>query len=384
MAKITNKVLILGNGFDLDLGRKTSYKDFYNSEYCPKDYPAPIIKHLNEKWVDNLDAVKWYDLENEILNYYEKIKAEDNNYDLYNVSERKILVQIKQIPTHTTLPIIQDNLTIINRLLADNILNLSSNNHILVHSDAFLSPVKRDAKALQLIKTGLIQYVTQVQSGSIKEDSIAAAVARAFVYDKIASQYHTIYTFNYMKLTNNIDANWPKRFDAITKYIHGSVENNNIIIGTKDYKISQEYDFIQKSFDSNYSPPAMVSDLLSANDITVFGHSLGVNDSQYFKPFFKQQSSVGASRKNITIFTKDEESELQIKRSLQEMTEYKLSALFSMNDLQIIKVDECRENNNMMFREYIERFCDNEYEVDMIISGRNYKMTSGMMVSQIL
>ena len=384
MAKITRKVLILGNGFDLDLGRKTSYKDFYNSEYCPKDYPAPIIKHLNEKWVGNLDAVKWYDLENEILNYYEKIKTEGDDYDLYNACERKIIVQIKQIPTHTTSPIIQDNLTIIKRLLADNILSLSSNNYVCAHPDAFLSPVERDAKALRLIKTGLIQYVTQVQSGSIKEDSIAAAVARAFVYDKIASQYHTIYTFNYMKLTNNIDANWPKRFDAITKYIHGSVENNNIIIGTKDYKISQEYDFIQKSFDSNYNPPAMVSDLMSANDITVFGHSLGVNDSQYFKPFFKQQSSVGASRKNITIFTKDKESELQIKRSLQEMTGCELSALFSMNDLQIIKVDECRANSNMMFRDYIKRFCENEYEVDMIISGRNYKMTSGMMVSQIL
>ncbi|MBR3916025.1 MAG: hypothetical protein IKJ49_02670 [Bacteroidaceae bacterium] len=384
MAKITRKVLILGNGFDLDLGRKTSYKDFYNSEYCPKDYPAPIIKHLNEKWVGNLDAVKWYDLENEILNYYEKIKTEGDDYDLYNACERKIIVQIKQIPTHTTSPIIQDNLTIIKRLLADNILSLSSNNYVCAHPDAFLSPVERDAKALRLIKTGLIQYVTQVQSGSIKEDSIAAAVARAFVYDKIASQYHTIYTFNYIKLTNNVDANWSKRFDSITKHIHGSVENDNIIIGTKDYKISQEYDFIQKSFDSNYNPPAMVSDLMSANDITVFGHSLGVNDSQYFKPFFKQQSSVGASRKNITIFTKDKESELQIKRSLQEMTGCELSALFSMNDLQIIKVDECRANSNMMFRDYIKRFCENEYEVDMIISGRNYKMTSGMMVSQIL
>ncbi len=27
-------VLILGNGFDLDLGLKTSYKDFWESEFC--------------------------------------------------------------------------------------------------------------------------------------------------------------------------------------------------------------------------------------------------------------------------------------------------------------------------------------------------------------
>ena len=39
---IKRRVLIIGNGFDLDLGRKTTYKDFYNSEYCPKKYPAPL------------------------------------------------------------------------------------------------------------------------------------------------------------------------------------------------------------------------------------------------------------------------------------------------------------------------------------------------------
>ena len=83
MGTNTKKILILGNGFDLDLGRKTSYKNFYESEFCPKDYPAPIIKHLNEKWTDNLESVKWYDLENEILNYYEKIKHKEiTGYDL--------------------------------------------------------------------------------------------------------------------------------------------------------------------------------------------------------------------------------------------------------------------------------------------------------------
>ena len=153
MATNTKKILILGNGFDLDLGRKTSYKSFYESEFCPKDYPAPLIKHLNEKWHNNLESVKWYDLENEILNYYEKIEHKEiTGYDLYGVNERKILVQIKQIPTHTTFSIIQDNLDVINRLLADNILSLSSSNHLIVHPDAFLSPVERDVKAIQKIK----------------------------------------------------------------------------------------------------------------------------------------------------------------------------------------------------------------------------------------
>lgn len=69
-------VLILGNGFDLDLGLRTSYKDFYESRYCSKTYPAPLIIHLNTRWPDGLDKVRWYDLENELLNYFLKIKEE--------------------------------------------------------------------------------------------------------------------------------------------------------------------------------------------------------------------------------------------------------------------------------------------------------------------
>ncbi len=45
-------VVILGNGFDVDLGLKTLYKDFWESKYCPKDYPAPLIFHLNSHGID--------------------------------------------------------------------------------------------------------------------------------------------------------------------------------------------------------------------------------------------------------------------------------------------------------------------------------------------
>ena len=91
------KVLILGNGFDLDLGRKTLYKDFYESDYCPKDYPAPLIRHLNEKWVDNMEAVKWYDLENELYNYYNYIKSKNFKIDVYNQEERFYIDKFRNV-----------------------------------------------------------------------------------------------------------------------------------------------------------------------------------------------------------------------------------------------------------------------------------------------
>ena len=379
MATNTKKILILGNGFDLDLGRKTSYANFYNSEHCPKDYPAPIIKHLNEKWTDNLEAVKWYDLENEILNYYEKIKALGGNYDLYNANERKIILQIKQLPTHTSYPIIQDNTDVVNRLLTDNILSLSSNNHLIVHPDAFLSPVERDIKAIQKIKYGLTKYLEGIQDGNIKEDSVAATIIRAFTYNYEYIDEYVVYSFNYMTLHSIYNRNVVDTFNDITQFVHGAIKDSNIIIGTKDYKISPEYDFIQKSFDPQFNPPTLGVDLLLADDITIFGHSLGVNDSQYFKPFFEQQSLPTAKKKTITIFTKDENSEMQIKRALQEMTNWNLSALYSMNDLQIIKTDTCKEDKTLL-RKYVERFCDKEYEVSDIMSGDNYNRLLGQKI----
>ena len=381
MATNTKKILILGNGFDLDLGRATSYKSFYKSKFCPKDYPAPIVKHLNEKWVDNSESVKWYDLENEILNYYEKIKAAGDYYDLYNENERKIIKRINNIPTYKTDPIIRDNFAYTNRLLEDKVLSISSNGYILVHPDALLSPVERDNRAIQRIKQGLIEYLESIQYNNIKESSAAATIIRAFVYDYDNIEEYIVYNFNYMLLYSVENCNTVEVFNEMTNFVHGSIKDGNIIIGTKDHKISPDYDFIQKSFDPNFNPPGLGTDLLEADDITIFGHSLGVNDSQYFKAFFVQQSQPGAKKKTITIFTKDEKSELQIKRALQEMTDWNLSALYSMNNLQIIKTDACNDDKKILSR-YVKRFCNDDYYENIIMSGNGFNIWLGHQIHQ--
>ena len=91
---------------------------------------------------------------------------------------------------------------------------------------------------------------------------------------------------------------------------------------------------------------------MDADDITIFGHSLGINDSQYFKAFFERQSSsTNPQKKNIT---------------LQEMTNWNLTSLYGLNNLQIIKTDECA-NNPALLRKYIKMYIDNEEDIDSII-----------------
>ena len=357
-------VLVLGNGFDLDLGLRTSYKDFWESQYCPKDYPAPLIKHLNEKWPDSLDKVKWYDLENELLEYFRGIqKYSEHPDDLITDHEREFLNYYN--PANTSVkghyPRYQDE---INSLHEKGLLDLDigwgTYMTIPYLDDLRQSPVWRDRKAFQLIKDGLCKYITEVSNRVPDTEGCSFNVLFAIARAKELGDYVNIYTFNYTKLHHPYGSN----LTNITHHVHGTCEDGKIIIGTQDSKeFNRDYDFLQKSFDPSFNPPALVYDLLNANEIVFFGHSIGVNDRQYFKSFFKQQTSTDApKRKRITIFTRDEKAEVEIKRSLQEMTDHNLSTLYGMNDLEIIKTAEVKKSPKQ-FRDFMLRNIMDEAQV---------------------
>ncbi len=65
---MSRNIFIIGNGFDLDLGWKTRFSDFANSEFWPKQdgiYIPGLLIHLESK----KDKETWFDLENELLQY---------------------------------------------------------------------------------------------------------------------------------------------------------------------------------------------------------------------------------------------------------------------------------------------------------------------------
>lgn len=369
------KVLILGNGFDLDLGRKTLYKDFYKSEYCPKDYPAPLIKHLNDKWVDDLEDVKWYDLENEFYNYYEHIHHY-GKMDVYEEFEKSYIDHFRN--QNFLVPLYGGNYSskdrkILYGLIEKGLLTASfpSSYIQLSNKDLLLTPEQRDFKALQLIKEKLIEYLKIQQSTDINKDSVAAIVAKLFSKDNAENKQ--IYSFNYTNIKDvSYDSIFSEWIDTSIKYVHGNINDKNVILGTKDNPFEAKYDFLQKTFDTKYNPPAMVYDLMNADDVFIFGHSLGMNDSQYFQAFFERQSTIqNPQSKNITIFTKNEKSEFAIKRALQEMTNYKLSSLFGLNKLLIIKTDELYADHNKFTDVLVDIFSISKYDANFWIKGNN-------------
>ena len=355
-------VLILGNGFDLDLGLKTSYKDFCESEFCPKYYPAPLIAHLNEKWGDNLDGVKWYDLENELFVYYRSIVSQGRRKDVIDKYETKFLKVVKPELWRwgTYNEYIEQAQSLVNKgfiTFDDTALKIM---RIPYHDDMLETPEWRDRKSLELIKDGLCKYLNSIYGQPFKSHSVALNVLFAANCSREADNFLSIYTFNYTPLL----VDYENGFQSIVHYVHGDCEKGKVIIGTRDDgEYDKSYDFLQKSFDPSFNPPALVADLLEADEVIIFGHSIGDNDRQYFKAFFKQQVDIThPHRIDITIFTRDEISEVEIKRSLQRMTDNNLSTLYGLNHVEIIKTARIKEDPRPL-RRFLMKHISDEMQV---------------------
>ena len=355
-------VLILGNGFDLDLGLKTSYKDFWESEFCPKGYPAPMIAHLNEKWSNDLDGVKWYDIENELFFYYRDFVSQGRRKDVIDKYETRFLKIVKpelwQWGTYNGY--IEQVQSLVNKgfiTYDDTLLKIM---RIPYHKDMLESPEWRDRRALELIKERLCKYLKSISGRPVIGHSAALDVLYAANCAREAGSYLSIYTFNYTPFL----VDYGDGFQNVVHYVHGDCKKGKVIIGTRDDgEYDKNYDFLQKSFDPNFNPPSMVADLFEADEVIIFGHSIGENDRQYFKAFFKQQTDyTHFHRKDITVFTWDENSEIDIKRSLQKMTDNNLSTLYGLNHVEIIKTSRIKDEPNQ-FRSFLAKHIPDHMQV---------------------
>ena len=359
-------VVILGNGFDLDLDLKTRYQDFWESEFCPKRYPAPLIHHLNQSWPNKRDAVKWYDLENELLNYYNAIPDPKVGKDILSKEEIDLL---KVFTTYDYQCYkFHDRLEIVSSLVNKGVLALSKSPFqiVLEHlkEDGLQSPIWRDKKALGLIKEGLCNYLKSIDKPIPENLSSAFHLLLALKKTAEAGDFIDIFTFNYTRVQLR-----GLTIDGIpVHYMHGNCEDGKIIIGTRDdLKMAKEYDFLLKAMDDSFTPPDIVTPLKEADEVIIFGHSLGENDCQYFAPFFLRQADYdNPERKDITIFTRDDNSKIEIKRALQKMTDGKLSALWSINQPVIIRTGNLQEDQELMYEFLVAHHTDEHFASEVI------------------
>lgn len=215
------KIIIIGNGFDLNLGLKTSYKDFIESDYFKSliESDNSLAKYLMRK--ANLN--NWVDIEKEITQYSMSFKLDPN--------------------------------------------------------------VKNDFNAL---KVSLANYLKEAQEEELNQESIA--------FKMIQEEIETadrIYNFNYTNTVYKV-AELLGITDIASKhsYVHGSIENMDIIFGVEDRAdIYIEHIFLKKSYNKNFGESDIGKYLKDNIDLVLFGHSLGITDSSYFARYIQYLTS---------------------------------------------------------------------------------------------
>ncbi len=272
------KVFVIGNGFDLNLGWKTSYKDFVHSGYSPIHPSGCGSCHMEEYLARKIEVERWYDLECILREY-----AADG-YE----SHRK----------------------------ADH----------------------RDEHFFNELRDSLTEYIKQESQKDVDTESLAVKVLKAIIAN---GYFSSIYTFNYTDLYLLAEkVGIHSQFDF--KFVHGSLYRNSIILGVDSCSdLRKGYEYLRKGNSEHYRPNHIRYDLLECDEVVFFGHSLGDMDYPYFRDFFFTQSNCVNRNdgKRITIFTKNNHSRIQILEQLRVMNDGQIEHLQNDNEFNIVMTD---------------------------------------------
>ena len=356
-------VLVLGNGFDLDLGLKTSYKSFYESDYCPKNHPSPLFRHLNSLKED-LTNIRWCDLENELLVYAkegdksEVITEEERQY-LKRNDDYQLTMNLRFYGGDPILKSLAEKEFV--TIQGDLLFNVKTP----FREDLMLSTIERDKRALKLIEEGLFKYLETTQPSSRERDTVAGRVLISLLNEYDEGNIVDIFSFNYTDLdlikndTSNIQV----------QHMHGSCKNEHIIVGTRyDKGVGRDYDFLLKTRDDDYHPPRIIDSINNADEIIIFGHSFGENDQPYFTDLFNDQLKNNPNHhKDVVIFTLDQESEQNIKRAIDNMIGGQFMRLSTVNPPTIIKTSNLKGKDGWVFKDFLVKHGMKSFEAEVVI-----------------
>lgn len=275
-------LLIAGNGFDMDLGLKTSYKDFFESDewkhMCDgqkkgKSHPS-LIDYIEEKR-KNKEGY-WYDLEQTMLDY---------------VLPRK--------------------------------------------DGTFVNNADEDKKDYDTICNTLVEYLCNLfwKEPNIVAQKMMNSYAGDLLYaffDPLNSGRNILYTFNYtpLEIIYGIVGGWPTTAEYYN--IHGGIskddffkkkyDGSSIILGIMtDKEIAPGYSFMVKSHHPKYCRSNIEQDLITAHHVCIFGHSLNQIDFGYFEGYFKMLTSYTEKKRDLIIITKNKKTKGELLDNLEKM-----------------------------------------------------------------
>lgn len=260
--------LIIGNGFDIDMGLPSKYSDFADSPefhdlarrmhdmYFEEERDKSLVLQLQRAYT----LSNWFDIEEEIHNY-----------------------------------------VVNNTALDDNMIRL----------------VRSEFEAL---KKALINYLIRI-SKDLEHKADKNKLSYKLLYflqDSPLSKINIYFNYTNPELFMEMPTYHVPGKGFFT-YVHGSLRYNDIVLGCdlqKGEKVNRQLSFMYK-YNMLNKANHVARHILEAKEIIFFGHSINEMDFCYFREFFKEASAAPKPIRHLSIITYDETSERNIKDNIQ-------------------------------------------------------------------
>lgn len=300
-------LVVVGNGFDLDLELKTSYKDFMtsqifdtyraNSHLCTTSYgKLNLFDYLQDRFDGN--DKKWIDVEIELREFAKNVDLSE--YD----NEQKAINYIKE--------------------------------------------------SFDEVRMALCDYLLKIDYSSINIQSAAIEFLKVIK----RSSNCMVYNFNYTDISR-LYAYIGGAPSFTIHNIHGTLKDKSIVLGFEKTPLKHiDLDFMIKYQSDSYKTSedkTIQNDFEDAEEIVIFGHTLGCTDHPYFHKFFQREvDSHRTKRTPISIVTYDAQSRRLINREINSMTD---------NEVDMLNINYIQTHGNTSQEDIHDFFNKLEYRV---------------------
>ena len=303
--------LIVGNGFDIDMGLPSRYSDFIRSK----------------EWNDAVSG----------FNIYLQQKDYQNH---------SLIAQLQMASTNSQWFDIEQEI----------------HRFIVSHPDNTEKDVRDIRSEFEVIKKALTNYLKRITS-TFKADNSKVSTALHYRMRECPLTVTEIY-FNYTYPQQYIKLPiQPEIFNGAqhwVTFVHGSLRDNDIVLGCdlqEGEQVNRQLSFMYK-YNQLKKANHIARNILEAKEIIFFGHSINEMDFGYFKEFFKVASASPVPIRHLTIITYDDESERNIKDNIRNQG-ISVSDLYSnLWTFDIIKTSKLYDNNaeeGKKWSEFLER-----------------------------
>lgn len=305
----SENLYIIGNGFDLYLGLKTSYNDFFGAKLKNNNNEYSVIrenihKHLENnakklfagtEWSKIIRESKLLDLQNNSVFLLYLLLEKDNAIEHWNDVEKKIFPCAKKLEklselndenflkefqyfTNEYIENFKENEEIIRKIILRKCIQQKK-----YHEDYnYLVELNKFEKEFGNYISQIDNNLFDIGTGKFKDKDIEQRAEKIFEEEK--NKRNIVINFNYTTYLREMD------YISEMTNVHGTFENPIFGIDNTEIGNDREFYYLTKTsrvlFNNTIKEDFKLPNKIEISKICFFGHSLARADYSYFQSIF--------------------------------------------------------------------------------------------------